>query len=147
MDRNFVGPFGRSKVKSWPSIASNLYGPCQPSFSRYTRTSLYNGSDDCSLVVGPFRVLIASLTWRLALYFRRALIVFAITSARFSVDGNGGESRLMRGYAPNTSNVGTRPSGPEVSLTALTAICKIASSLKIVVSSACKISNARRRGP
>ena len=35
----------------------------------------------------------------------------------------GGSLSVIRGYAPKTSKVGTRPSEPAVSLIALTAIC------------------------
>jgi hypothetical protein len=38
------------------------------------------------------------------------------------VDGDGGSNSVIRGYAPNTSSVGTRSSGPTVSLMALTLI-------------------------
>src|SRR5712664_2855522 len=42
----------------------------------------------------------------------------------------------MRGYAPKVSNVGTRPSGPAVSLIALEAICRI-NSLLVNLTAAC----------
>jgi hypothetical protein len=43
------------------------------------------------------------------------------------IDGERGESWEIRGKAPNTKSVGIKLLDPAVSLTALTAICKIAS--------------------
>jgi hypothetical protein len=47
------------------------------------------------------------------------------------MDGEGGELWEIRGKAPNTKSVEIKPLDPVVSLTALTAICKIAS-LKLI---------------
>ena len=43
--------------------------------------------------------------------------------------GEGASSLVIRGYTPNTSKVGTRPSRPAVLLRALNAICKATSLL------------------
>jgi hypothetical protein len=42
------------------------------------------------------------------------------------IDSEGDESWEIRGKAPNTKSVGIKPLNPAVSLTILTAICKIA---------------------
>jgi hypothetical protein len=47
------------------------------------------------------------------------------------MDGERGESWEIRGKAPNTRSVKIKPLDPAVLLTALTAICKIAS-LKLI---------------
>ena len=71
--------------------------------------------------VGPF------LTQRLhafgpALSLRISLIALCTAVARAAIDGDGGEVFASRGFVPKTRRVGTRPLGPAVSLTALTAI-------------------------
>jgi hypothetical protein len=50
------------------------------------------------------------------------------------IDGEGDESWEIREKAPNTKSVGIKPLDPVVSLTALTAICKIAF-LKLILES------------
>jgi len=48
-----------------------------------------------------------------------------MASALSVIDGDSGESLVIQGYALNTRSVGTIPSGPTESLTALIAIYKI----------------------
>jgi hypothetical protein len=57
----------------------------------------------------------------------------------------GRSSWLMRGKAPKTRRVGTRPSGPAVLFTALTAVYSLAS-LLVLGSSLVRISNALYKG-
>jgi hypothetical protein len=52
------------------------------------------------------------------------------------MDGDGGDSVVIRGYALKTSKVGTSLFGLAVLLTAFTAICKIALSDMVLISSA-----------
>jgi hypothetical protein len=64
-----------------------------------------------SVVAGPLQVFKASATWRSAVSLRRAFVAFWIASLRLTIDGDGGESVVMRGYALKTSKVGTSLSG------------------------------------
>ncbi len=61
------------------------------------------------------------------------------------IEGDRGESFVNRGYALNTSNVGTMLLGPVESFIALIAICRTIS-LFVDGSSAVNISYALRRG-
>jgi hypothetical protein len=49
-------------------------------------------------------------------------IAFLIAAARWEVDSEGASKSVMRGYAPNTSRVGTKPPGPAELFIALKAI-------------------------
>jgi hypothetical protein len=71
-----------------------------------------------------FRV---SATCRFAHSLRISAIAFFTTFARYVTVSEGASSLVIRGYALNTSKVGTRPSGLAVSLRALNAICRAAS--------------------
>ena len=69
----------------------------------------------------------ASATCRSARSLRISAMAFFTAFARCVTVGEGASSSIIRGYAPNTSSVGTSPSGPAVSLRALNAICRAAS--------------------
>ena len=56
-------------------------------------------------------------------------IAFFTAFVRYITIGEGISSSAIYRYAPNTSKVGTRPSGPAVLLKALNAICKAISLL------------------
>jgi hypothetical protein len=75
-----------------------------------------------SAVAGPLRVFNASTTYRSAVSFRRAFVAFWIASLRQTINGDGGDSAVIRGYALKTSKVRTSLLGLVVSLTAFTAI-------------------------
>jgi hypothetical protein len=71
----------------------------------------------------------ASTTCRFARSLQISAIAFFTAFARYVTVSEGASSSVIRGYAPNTSKVGTRPSGLAVSLRALNAICRAASLL------------------
>jgi hypothetical protein len=58
---------------------------------------------------------------------RISAIAFFTIFACYITIGKGVFSSVIRGYTPNTSKIGTRPSGLVVSLRALNVICKIIS--------------------
>jgi hypothetical protein len=65
----------------------------------------------------------------------------------FTINGAGGSAKVIRGYAPNTSKVGTSLFRPIVSLIAFTAIYRYTSSLiSLSLSSARIILYTRRSG-
>ena len=70
-----------------------------------------------------------------------------MAAALWVIEGEGGSDSDSRGYEPNTSRVGTSPSGPIVSLTALTeSYKKIALPTLMPANSSDITSYARRKG-
>jgi hypothetical protein len=55
---------------------------------------------------------------------RISAIAFLIVFVRYITIGEGASSSVIRGYAPNTSKIGTRLSRLVVSLRALNTICR-----------------------
>ena len=56
VDRNFTGPLGKPTVTLCPSVASNLKGPYQLSFSCHTLMLLCNGRASCLATLGPLQL-------------------------------------------------------------------------------------------
>ena len=81
----------------------------------------------------PFYQFSTLLTCFLVLILAISSIAFFMAAARCVIDGAGGLSLLIQGQVLKTRSVGTRLSGPAVSLVAFTAIYK-ANSLVILKS-------------
>jgi hypothetical protein len=63
-----------------------------------------------------------STTYYSIVSFRRAFVAFWIASLRRTINSDGGNSAVIRGYTPKTSKVRTSLLGLVVSLTAFTTI-------------------------
>jgi hypothetical protein len=112
-----------------PSVVKNLNRPVYPSFLRQTRISDWKGRFRVALVLGPFFIIKTSCIWRFACKRRISFVILRIASARYIIKGNRAELSIILGYIPNTSNIGTIPSGPAKSLIALTVIYSAISAL------------------
>jgi hypothetical protein len=139
VDRKDVGPLGSLIVHVSPLTVSRLYGPSQcpawPIFpSLHTKTGEFGSRSWTVSVFGLFRMLNALATCRSTRSLRISAMAFFTAFAHCVTVGEGASSSVIRRYAPNTSKVGTRPSGPAVLLRALNAICR-AASLSILGSS------------
>ena len=77
--------------------------------------------------MGLFRVLRALLTYIFALVLVILIIAFRIAIARYYIVGVGTLVSNIRGNAPNTSIIGTKPSSPKELLIAFTTIYRQAS--------------------
>ena len=98
-----------------------------------------------ALVRSPFRILRALAIYRLARSFYISTIAFLIAAARYITKGDGASDLTIRGQAPKTRSVGTRPPRPAVLLIALKAIYR-AISLLILGISVVIIQQARYSG-
>jgi len=110
-------------------IANSLYGPFQPSFSRYIRISKRIGKLSVDMVFRPFLIASASLTWRSAWRRRTSLVAAQIASALLVTDGDRVSILVIYRYAPKTKRVGTILSGLAKLLIAFIAIYRLISLL------------------
>ena len=143
--RNLVGPDSRLTVYTWPSVESNVYGPFYPLFSLYTNTSPPIGISSVLLVFGLFHRLSTSFTYLFTYSSATCFITFTIALPRSVIVGEGLSETVIHRYVLNIRRVRISPSGPVVSFTVLTTICKTCY-LAVFGSSSVMISNARRKG-
>jgi hypothetical protein len=127
-------------------IAINLNGPVQPSFSRQTRISDCKNKFKIALILGPFLIVKASITYRFVYNRRISFVTLLIASIFYVTEDNGAKSSIILGYAPNISNVSIISSGPAKSLITLTAIYNAVSESILSRSSSRIILYVRRKG-
>ena len=145
MIQNLVSPDNRLTVYTQLSVKSNVYSPFYPLFSLYTNTSPLIGISSVLLVFRLFRKLSVSFTYLFAYSSTTYFIAFTIALLRSVIVREGLLKTVIRRYIPNTRRVRISPSGPVVSFTVLTIICKICY-LAVFGNSSVIISNIRRKG-
>ena len=87
-----MGLYGICSTHISPLVESNLNGPFYPSFLRQTRIFDWIGKLRVIVVLGPFLIASAFLTWRSACRRLTSLVASRIALALLVTVGDGGES-------------------------------------------------------